>query len=98
MTRGKHITPIVKISKIVKFSLCDYSDAYILVSGTITTTGIGDDAAARQADERNKGVILKNCTMVYNVPLFLSSACLAAASSPVPVVVIVPLASIYASL
>ena len=41
-------------------SLCDYSDAYMLVKGTITITGAGADAAARQADERDKGVILKN--------------------------------------
>ena len=34
----------------LKFSLCDYSDAYILVKGKITTTGAGDDAAGRQAD------------------------------------------------
>ena len=31
-------------------SLCDYSYAYILVSGAITITGAGDDAAARQVD------------------------------------------------
>ena len=37
-------------------SLCDYSDAYILVKGNITITGAGDDAAPRQADERNKGL------------------------------------------
>ena len=45
----------------LKSSLCDYADAYILVKGTITITGAGDDAAARRADERNKGVIFKNC-------------------------------------
>ena len=45
----------------LKSSLCDYADACILVKGTITVTGAGDDAAARQADERNKGVIFKNC-------------------------------------
>ena len=45
----------------VKFSLCDYSDAYILVEGKITITGAGDDAAARQADERDKGIAFKNC-------------------------------------
>ena len=28
---------------------------------TITITAERDDAAARQADERNKGVIFKNC-------------------------------------
>ena len=43
----------------LKSSLCDYTDAYILVKGKITITGEGDDAAATQADERNKGVIFK---------------------------------------
>ena len=45
----------------LRSSLCDYADAYILVKGTITITGAGDDAAARRADERKKGVIFKNC-------------------------------------
>ena len=40
----------------LKCSLCDYSDAYILVKGKITITG-----AARQADERDKGVAFKSC-------------------------------------
>ena len=31
----------------LKSSLCDYSDAYILVKGKITIAGEGDDAAAR---------------------------------------------------
>ena len=44
----------------LKSSLCDYSDSYILVKGKITITGAGDDAAARQADERDKGVAFKN--------------------------------------
>ena len=44
-----------------KSSLCDYSDAYILVKRTITITGAGADAAARQADESDKGVAFKNC-------------------------------------
>ena len=39
-------------------SLCDYSDAYILVKGRITITGAGCDAAARQVDERDKRVII----------------------------------------
>ena len=43
----------------LKSSLCDYSDAYILVKAKITITGAGADAAARQADERDKG--FKNC-------------------------------------
>ena len=45
----------------LKSSFCDYSDAYILVKGKIAITGAGDDAAARQADERDKGVAFKNC-------------------------------------
>ena len=40
----------------LRSNLCDYADAYILVKGTITITGEGDDAATREADERNKGV------------------------------------------
>ena len=50
----------------LKSSLCDYGDAYILVKGTITITGAGADAAARQADERDKGVIFKNCAPFIN--------------------------------
>ena len=50
----------------LKSSLCYYSDAYILVKRTITITGAGPDAATRQVDERNKGVIFKNCTPFIN--------------------------------
>ena len=50
----------------LKSSLCDYSDAYILVKGTITITGAGADAAARQADERDEGVAFKNCAPFTN--------------------------------
>ena len=39
----------------------DYSDAYILVSGTITIDAAGVDDAAKRLDERNKGVMYKNC-------------------------------------
>ena len=45
-----------------KSNLCNYADVYIFVKGTITITGYGDDDAARQADERDRGVIFKNCT------------------------------------
>ena len=50
----------------LKSSLCDYSDAYNLVKGKIEIAGAGADAAARQADERNKGVIFKNCAPFIN--------------------------------
>ena len=45
----------------LRSSLYDYSDAYILVSGTITVTGAGADDATKWLDERNKRVIFKNC-------------------------------------
>ena len=50
----------------LKSALCDYSDAYIHVKGKVTITGAGDDAAARQADERVKGVAFKNCAPFTN--------------------------------
>ena len=50
----------------LKSSLCDCSDAYILVKGKITITGAGDNAAARRADERDKGVAFKNCPPFTN--------------------------------
>ena len=46
---------------LLKSSLCDYSDAYILVTETITITGAGANAAAKQTNERDKEVIFKNC-------------------------------------
>ena len=45
----------------LRSSLCDYSDTYILKSGTITITGAVADDAAKQLDERNKRVVFKNC-------------------------------------
>ena len=49
-----------KIS-MLRSSLCNYNDAYILVSGTITMTGAATDDSAKRLDERNKRVIFKNC-------------------------------------
>ena len=51
---------------LLKSSLCDCSDAYILVKQTITITGAGADAAARQADERDKGVAFETCAPFTN--------------------------------
>ena len=63
MTYVECITPLVKLNLKLqcRSSLCDYSDAYILVSGAIVITGAGGDDAAKRADERNKGVLYKNC-------------------------------------
>ena len=45
----------------IRSKLCDNSDAYILVSGTITINGAWADDAAKWADKINNGVIFKNC-------------------------------------
>ena len=50
----------------LKSSFCDYSDAYILVKGTITINGREGDDVARRADERGKGVSFKNCAPFIN--------------------------------
>ena len=46
--------------------MCDYSDTYTLDNGKITITGAGDNATARRADERDKGVAFKNCAPFTN--------------------------------
>ena len=51
----------------LKSSVCDYSDAYILSKERITVIAKDDScAAARQADERNKGEIFQNCGPFIN--------------------------------
>ena len=67
-SRGKYkVNSQIKFkTTMLKSSLCDYSDAYILVKGKIAITGRGADAAARQADERDKGVAFKNCAPFIN--------------------------------
>ena len=44
-------------------NLWDYDDAYLLLKETIKITVAGVDTAARQADERDKGVLFKNCAL-----------------------------------
>ena len=59
-SRGTYTKADIKFkTAMLKSDLCDYADAYRFVKGTITITGHGDDDAARQLDERNKGVTLK---------------------------------------
>ena len=50
----------------LKSSLCDYSDAYILVKEKIAITAVGDDPADKKEDERDKGVAFKNCAPFTN--------------------------------
>ena len=45
----------------LRSSSCDYADAYMLVKGKITITGVGDNDAATRLDEKNKGVIFNSC-------------------------------------
>ena len=44
----------------LKSSLCDYSNVYILVKGTITVVGQGQNDAVITADRNNKQVVFKN--------------------------------------
>ena len=48
----------------LKSSLCDYSDAYILVKGTITVNNTAAQGAG--ANKINKKVIFKNCAPFTN--------------------------------
>ena len=41
----------------IRLYLCDYSDAYMLVSRTLTINEAGEDDIAKRIDERNKRVI-----------------------------------------
>ena len=61
-SRGTYASNDIKFkATMLRSNLCDYADAYILAKGTITITGERNDDAARQADERDKGVTFKNC-------------------------------------
>ena len=53
-------------TKMLKSSLCNYSDSLILVKEIITIIGAEADAAARQADETDKEVIFKNFASLMN--------------------------------
>ena len=48
----------------LKSNLCDYSDAYILVKGTISANNTA--AAGAAANNTNKKVIFKNCAPFTN--------------------------------
>ena len=67
----------------LKSSLCDYIDAYILVNGRITITGDAGPAAgtseaqllaARQVNERDKGVIFENYALFINCKTKVNNA------------------------
>ena len=61
-SRGTYTGSDIKFkTTMLRSNLCDYADAYILVKGTITITGAGNDDGTKRADERDKGVTFKNC-------------------------------------
>ena len=47
-SRGTYTSNDIKFkTTMLRSNLCDYADAYILVNGTITITGAGDDDALK---------------------------------------------------
>ena len=65
-SRGTHNvnSHIMFKTTMLKSSLCDYSDAYIIVKGTITVNNTA--AAGADANNTNKKVIFKNCAPFTN--------------------------------
>ena len=61
-SRGNYANNDIRFkTTMLRLTLCDYADSYILVEETITITGEGDNAGEIQADEKDKGVTFKNC-------------------------------------
>ena len=52
-------------TSMLRYSLCDYSDAYILVKGNISVSNTAV-AAAADPNNRNKKAIFKNCAPFTN--------------------------------
>ena len=66
--RGTYITnsQIKFKTTMLKSSLCDYGDVYILFKRTIIVVGLEADKASRAADKDNKETIFKNCVPFTN--------------------------------
>ena len=65
MNQGENVNSQIKFkTTMLKSSLCDYSDAYILVKGTISVNNTAAEGAA--ANNINKKVIFKNCASFTN--------------------------------
>ena len=62
----KDTNQIKKKTSMIRWNLPEYSDAYILVRGTITVTGAENDDAATWEDETNKGVIFQDCAPFFD--------------------------------
>ena len=63
-----HNDPIKFLTKSIESSLCDYSDAYILVTGniTVTRTIAGDPVQRKQPLNAATQVVFKNCAPFKN--------------------------------
>ena len=48
-------------TSLIRSNLFSYSDVYIIVSETVTITGAAADDVAKRTDERDKGIMFKNC-------------------------------------
>ena len=59
-SRGTYTSNDIKFkTTMLKSNLCHYTDAHVLVKGTITITGPGNDDATKRADARGKGATFK---------------------------------------
>ena len=66
VTRPEKANKQIRFKKaMLRSSLCDYSDAYILVKGNITINNTA--AAGAAATNTNKKVIFKNCPPLTNL-------------------------------
>ena len=68
MNHKKRITKIIKLDlklSMLRSSLCDHSDAYIIVKETITVANTASQDAAQNVGDKKK-VIFKNCTSFTN--------------------------------
>ena len=68
MTHVERITPIVKIkfkTLMLNSSLCDYSDAYILVRGTISVASASPPPPAANSNNNDEEVVFKNCAPFF---------------------------------
>ena len=69
-SRGTYTGNSVKFkTTMLRSNLCDYADAYILVNGTITISGAGNNATARQADERDCAPFVKCINRINNAEI-----------------------------
>ena len=71
--------------------MCDYSDAYILLSGKIIISERRAIQAARQGDERNKGTIFKDCTSFTD---FLSQINNTQVDNAIDIDVVIPISNL----